>query len=472
MSNHSSHVPRSVRGPEGRDDSAHEPSSMAILIPWKTTKGKVAVNFVFVLDYHLRSDDKTDLNEPPPGLPFMDGKDYPESSIYNFEYPTQNSKTMKDLLDPDKLLKHADDLLKSISAAGNGHNEESDIILVGYGYGGLISERATLLAKDRGDKLQIDGVILLGTPHFKAGLKQWAIICAGKPHNEEMKKGIADTPEEQNWKDYEGQLDKLIKNQDKFCNVCSNSNRTVNVVCCFAGVSGPPRESKQSLSAEWSLLSRFDAVRMPSTYTQLIAFTEVVSYSDVDKRVKRWLLRGRKKIAAREPNAKAIDDKVNSALRSIGRGNATRINWIYPAKLDQSITVGAIITKKDEFINLIASAALIDPQGTSKATVGFTESSGSLEIEQLTTQSAWDYLKKAGKLEDVRKCFSNSETKDIVYLVIGTETEHSEAKDTSSSSGVLSGTSNRSREQASLSQEGSRVVGLQLRLVRFTLRRS
>jgi hypothetical protein len=83
----------------------------------------------------------------------------------------------------------------------------------------------------------ICGLILLGTPHFRAGLAQWAVMCARANKNKEKNKGISVTAEEQNWSTYAEDITALTRIQSNFCEGFTGRNVGVKIVCCFADVS-------------------------------------------------------------------------------------------------------------------------------------------------------------------------------------------------------------------------------------------
>ncbi|KAF2968711.1 hypothetical protein GQX73_g4901 [Xylaria multiplex] len=493
MSNLSSNVAQVAQESEEQANSAlsQAPSSSETPECWQ--RATVFDSFIVVLDYHLCPSAQAAPGKPPSKLHWPMKEQNPSlsnASIYNFKYRAPCPASISDLLNPDKLEAHAHDLLRLINNISNSNNKASRIILVGYGYGGLITEWATVLAgrsKSNPSDItlsQIIGVVLFGTPHFPVGLIQWAIICGKKPHNEERSKGIVTTAKYRGWKSYEKEIDILIEKQGEFCSVCASSDTDIKILCCFADWAESSGESSQvsathiSLPTEWCLLSGFSATHIHSTYTQLTTFSEDVDYSGVSKIVERWLPR------AENPEASNSEEiaKARQSLRSIlegsnlvRRGNAPGRNWTYPLGNLDSITVGAIITKNGQTIQLLASATVVDPTGVCKvskkmkrddrvlytpttsnqaATIGHHESSLSPETEQLTRESVLNYAKKAAQLPNVNQLMKSTDT---VYLVVGTETEHGandpKGKATSPSLGA-----------------DSHVKGLQLRLLKFASR--
>lgn len=67
------------------------------------------------------------------------------------------------------------------------------------------------LGANANDRIEIDGLVLFGTPHFRAGLAQWALISAKK-----LRISCADKPGQQNWSKLKGDLIQIADMQKKF----------------------------------------------------------------------------------------------------------------------------------------------------------------------------------------------------------------------------------------------------------------
>ena len=87
------------------------------------------------------------------------------------------------------------------------------------------------------DNFSICGIVLIGTPHFRAGLAQWAILCANKNKNKEKNQEIRATAEEQDWRDYSDSITALTGKQDEFCEEFGKRRADVKIAYCFADMS-------------------------------------------------------------------------------------------------------------------------------------------------------------------------------------------------------------------------------------------
>jgi len=193
-------------------------------------------------------------------------------NVYSFDYSSQAATHIGDLLDPESLQGRAHNLSHLLAHNIPKYAKGIKLILVGYGYGGLICEQVSysdfvranlgppllsycqteyemfellrvvlqtaLVWKQRyADKYSICGIVLVGTPHFRAGLAQWGIISANKSKNKEKNSKISATAEMQDWKDYADNITALTKRQDDFCAEFGGRRPAIKVACCFADVS-------------------------------------------------------------------------------------------------------------------------------------------------------------------------------------------------------------------------------------------
>lgn len=99
--------------------------------------------------------------------------------------------------------------------------------------------KGTSFELDNAIKTRILGVVLLGTPHFQAGLKQWAMVYARKSHKEESNRNMADLDQEQRdreMNELNNLIEKLVKTQETFCKAFIGLGSNLNILCCFADV--------------------------------------------------------------------------------------------------------------------------------------------------------------------------------------------------------------------------------------------
>ena len=101
-------------------------------------------SFVFVPDYHLLA--REGRRGRPANLEWPHGdknQAVSNSNVYCFNYNTDAATHMQDLLSPRPLEDHARLLVRLLSDAIPQHAQKMYIILVGYGYGGLICEQVS-----------------------------------------------------------------------------------------------------------------------------------------------------------------------------------------------------------------------------------------------------------------------------------------------------------------------------------------
>ncbi|KAI0440556.1 hypothetical protein F4803DRAFT_577454 [Xylaria telfairii] len=488
-----------------------ESSSRAVLEPWSTASysvnmvvkyvlladsslphliNRVFHSFIFILDYHLCPSSRSDIGKLPSTKNQWKSM-FPKANFYDFKYETLSPTTVKDLLNPQYLDGHVDDLLRLIKDIPRDNNAPSRVILVGYGYGGLISEQATRKIKEETTQLEIIGVVLFGTPHFRVGLTQWAIICAWKPHNREANKNIAASRKEVTWHDCEENIELLIKKQLEFRNICTRPHASTKVLCCFADVVERRGESNRSLPAQWCILADFGAAHIRSTYIELTTFAKDVDYEDVGRIVDRWIPEdgnwggnGDEAVAKLRQRFRAMLERSDSTQSDNEPGGY----WVYPEGNLDHIKVGTVISEKDQTVDVIALAGELDANGSQKAsnktiephraadpptTRDPTPDDQSFEIEQLTRDSVFSYARVAVKREAVRKrLVSGSEA---VYLVVGTKTEYRPAKGTSNAAITIVGEPGaandpKGKETLTSLEAESHIKGLKLRRLRLTLR--
>lgn len=178
------------------------------------------------------------------------------------EYGGNEISSINDMLSMKSLELHAENLLQAISSDRNNRKEESyrPIAFLAHGYGGLICEQVcfgallltyepatdwrtpqalvTALEEDgtigRRGLNQTHGIILLGTPHFRAGLAEWAILSArstGVP--------CAKTSQRQDWSSLKDDLDKISNMQSAIDDLVQrergrHSSQRINFRACHS----------------------------------------------------------------------------------------------------------------------------------------------------------------------------------------------------------------------------------------------
>ncbi|KAL8365148.1 hypothetical protein RB595_004117 [Gaeumannomyces hyphopodioides] len=222
-----------------------------------------------------------------------------------------------DIVSAAKLEDQAGRLLGAIITHQENHGERP-LIFVAHGFGGLICEQALVLAHQGTHELILNltwGMILFGTPHFLAGLGEWALISAKTCGIE-----AGATPQRQDWGPYRSDLERIADMQRKFWNMHTDEDentarKRIEMVFCFETL--PVPTSNLMIAPEWAILPRSGAISIPAdhfsmtkcnpaTETKLRKVTGLLSrwISDAEKKG----LRGTKQSGATETDVAALKD--------------------------------------------------------------------------------------------------------------------------------------------------------------------
>ncbi|KAK8137265.1 hypothetical protein PG984_005205 [Apiospora sp. TS-2023a] len=205
---------------------------------------------------------------------------YPHAEVLPYGYDAGSMRGLNDLLDSDRLEDTALTFLRDLdiklqhpsTAVTEGDVGKTEIkkhfhhpmIILAHGYGGLIYEKALVMSHERKDDSFDKSFVhlhqcafLFGTPHFSAGLGEWAIMCA-------RRRGLhcAKTARTQKWeasaeqsveatKAFQRSLRGILKKQHKL-------DPTIRIFGCFA--TSPNSDTKLMLSSKWAVMPEFKAV--------------------------------------------------------------------------------------------------------------------------------------------------------------------------------------------------------------------
>ncbi|KAK3329207.1 hypothetical protein B0H66DRAFT_526601 [Apodospora peruviana] len=247
---------------------------------WKTANKdhKPTAAYVIVPDYHLLPRNKVDQakeldalkNKLPVTVAPTD-----DACVYNFQYMAPevhgDADKIKSLLDEEELQKRARALSDKVRQEVP---EGVPVVLIGYGYGGIICELVSLFSEQQ-DKTHVPnfnllGVVLMGTPHFHAGLAQWASLCAAI----DPRSGAAAAGDPKVWEKYKLSLDAITKEQELFRRNFDKPNARLRV----------------SISPDWCSPPGFWIIKLDATYMQMTSFAHEVDYADVCRIVQAWMV--------------------------------------------------------------------------------------------------------------------------------------------------------------------------------------
>ncbi|KAK6496609.1 hypothetical protein TWF481_001603 [Arthrobotrys musiformis] len=207
-------------------------------------------------------------------------EEFPEAEISIYGYDTSNFTSMGTILDPDILTKHANIFMEDFPILVHEHRQaKQPLIIFAHGYGGLIYERAAVLSYDRERDLDTFGgefylrphlAFLFNTPHFAAGLAEWAVISA-------TALGLigGETARSVEWRPYNKKLGSLVDIQEKFRRFYyQNSEGPIRAAGCFARI--PISNTRLVLSPVWAYLPTFIPIAIDQNHFDMTRF----QYSD------------------------------------------------------------------------------------------------------------------------------------------------------------------------------------------------
>ncbi|KAI0478199.1 hypothetical protein F4859DRAFT_49488 [Xylaria cf. heliscus] len=180
-SDHSSVAGQPSAGPTSQRTA---PNKCALTLLHSLQTGDPVADIILVGDLS-----KSDRNTWEQDGFFWPGK-IPQVDVYEFSYPTVDvvppNDTRSDAItalrkniSPGVLSYRSKQLKNAVSNPNwSGVRRRAPyVILVGYGYGGLLCEQVITLTGQRSPASGvIKGLVLFGTPHFSNGLQQWAKI--------------------------------------------------------------------------------------------------------------------------------------------------------------------------------------------------------------------------------------------------------------------------------------------------------
>ncbi|KAK7912249.1 caspase domain-containing protein [Apiospora marii] len=214
---------------------------------------------------------------------------FPQAEVLTYGYRLDRKEKVSDLLDHRQLREHGTRFSQKLGEhfdnchALAGTDMEDDIqedikqdsksrrpiIILAVGYGGLIYEQALAISLSQkgkeptgtsfdifAERYQL--AFLLGTPHFPAGLGEWAIMCARR-----LQIPCAKRASEEKWSDDVKESVAIIKQfqnriRDMLSNVSHEQTKTppiVKIVGCSAFETDPV--TKLRVTPEWAALPGF-----------------------------------------------------------------------------------------------------------------------------------------------------------------------------------------------------------------------
>ncbi|KAI1128360.1 hypothetical protein F5Y10DRAFT_292131 [Nemania abortiva] len=121
---------------------------------------------------------------------------------------------------------------------------------------------------------QTRGVTLFGTPHYLAGLGEWAILFARENNID-----AAPTPQKQDWEECSKELVEIADMQREFQVLVEGDLASSAVICCFSTPSVQPssrsRKAFDGLSPEWAILPGAKVAEIPRRHYDMMRFSDI-----------------------------------------------------------------------------------------------------------------------------------------------------------------------------------------------------
>ncbi|GAP90019.1 hypothetical protein SAMD00023353_4300530 [Rosellinia necatrix] len=178
----------------------------------------------------------------------------------------------------------------------SGKRKAPYVILVGYGYGGLLCEQVISKLGNGYSPVSggIIGLVLFGTPHFSHGLIQWAHIvvkATAQPGARAANRGLfarrlAPSETLPNAANLARHFRSISEIQRRFFSVTREAEWDNRIASCF-----PKRvEGEPTILPEWNTVPHGFPVRISQSYLEMTAFRDDKEdgYQVISQLIKRW----------------------------------------------------------------------------------------------------------------------------------------------------------------------------------------
>ncbi|KAI0110867.1 hypothetical protein GGR51DRAFT_81300 [Nemania sp. FL0031] len=218
------------------------------------------VDLLFIHDAVVDPDEAWRCSDVDELWPMLLVKKLPRARIVIYQYERTWVKSLADIVCPEHLRKISKDLLEFL---GSGDRMSSvPLVVFAHGFGGLLYEQA-LVWSDMSDSSNVlrnrkHTAFLFGTPHFGAGIAEWAIIIA-------QLHGIscAQTAQTQDWSSLRDKISETSAMQRQFREILERSNSKVKLIGCFSELKEP------KMASEWVVLPEFIPIAVNRGYSSI-----------------------------------------------------------------------------------------------------------------------------------------------------------------------------------------------------------
>ncbi|RDW63459.1 hypothetical protein BP6252_11004 [Coleophoma cylindrospora] len=187
--------------------------------------------------------------------------------IMTFGYDARVNQ-LSEIVSKERVEDHASQLLIQISKdRTQEHDCSTPIIFVTHGFGGLVCEDAFANPNHRNKDHDnifrlVYGIIFLDTPHYRAGIAEWATMSAkAMGFVKEVKQNI--------WDFLKDDLDRFASMQTEFRNIFEKKCED-RIIYCFSSVGRP--KNGLSISPEWAIMPWFGTMAIDSNHFDMTRF--------------------------------------------------------------------------------------------------------------------------------------------------------------------------------------------------------
>ncbi|KAF2962635.1 hypothetical protein GQX73_g10939 [Xylaria multiplex] len=247
----------------------------------------------------------------------------PSVDVFEFCYPVDEVATSNNQANAIEALgkniswKAICDRARKLKEAVNNPNRftqirrASHVILVGYGYGGLLCERVITLSPQNSPASDIiKGLVLFGTPNFSHGLRQWAHIVVKATAKEEVgavstgasvkmrdtiaklfTQGPGRSKDMPNLASLEGYYRRISRFQRQFFDITREPGWEAKIVSCFPESSPSSPEQSLTILPEWSTIPHAFPISVRKPYLKMTTFDggDEQEYQVLSRLIGEWI---------------------------------------------------------------------------------------------------------------------------------------------------------------------------------------
>ncbi|GAP89062.2 putative protein SERAC1 [Rosellinia necatrix] len=221
------------------------------------------VDFLFIHDAVIDPGEAWQCYSSAEIWPALLKEEFPTARVLIYQYKRNWIKTLDDIVNPEHLHKVSTDLFMFLSKKDI--KSSVPLIVFAHGFGGLLYEQALVDSENQDHSGMLhertNTAFLFGTPHFGAGIAEWAIIMAqlhGFP--------CAKTAQGQDWSALEHHITKIETMQRRLRQVLQKADSKPKITACFSTLGAP------GLSPEWAALPEYLPIAVDRAHSSMTMF--------------------------------------------------------------------------------------------------------------------------------------------------------------------------------------------------------